>query len=363
MLVNLGVSGEMLLCGRMLPACEIIPPPSLRITNIGMLDFTCLPLIKHLESKPMSIRSALYLLMAASLIAVTCWSQANADEKVTLLESAVADQVEELSSEADTQATVVEPVEEEQALVAEEKVTTSDEPLDLFDAMNKGAVEVKFVANSDKKGKIILTNDSEEPVQVAIPDAFAARPIVAQRGGRGGGGGFGRGGGGGGGGQGVGGGGGGGRGGGGGLFSVAPGKTQRITVDLLCLDHGKEVPNSSNPYELVEADQYLKESPETIQLLKAFGTGELNRAASQAAVWHLNSKVSWEELAAKQTGTERNIIREPYFSQEEMHMAVAYATEATRLAQAEAANKKPESESDSQSKADEYLEMEEQEQE
>ena len=311
----------------------------------------------------MSIRSALYLLMAASLIAVTCWSQANADESVTAVESVVTEQVKELSSVAETQATEVEPLEDEQALVSEEKVTKSDEPLDLFDAMNKGAVEVKFVANSDKKGRIILTNDSEEPVQVVIPDAFAARPVLAQRRGGGGGrGGFGGGGRGGGGGQGLGG-GGGGRGGGGGLFSVAPGKTQRITVDLLCLDHGKEVPNSSNPYELVEADKYLKESPETIQLLKAFGTGELNRAASQAAVWHLNSKVSWDELAAKQTGTERNIVREPYFSQEEMHMAVAYATEATRLAQVEAANKKPEVKSDSQSKADEYLEMEEQEQE
>ncbi len=276
----------------------------------------------------MSIRSALYLLMAASLIAVTCWSQAKAAD-------AISDAVG----------------------------VTANEPLELFAAMDKGAVEVKFVANSDKKGKIILTNDSELPVSIFIPDAFTARPVLEQNFGGGGRGGGGRGGGGGGGGQGLGGGGGGGGGGGrgGGAFSIPPGKTQRVTVDLLCLDHGKEIPNSSNPYELVEAEEHLADSPETIQLLKAFGSGELNRAASQAAVWHLNSGVSWDELAAKQTGTERNIVREPYFSQEEMHMAVAYATEATRLAQIEAANKEPETDSKSQSKADEYLKMEEQE--
>jgi hypothetical protein len=38
--------------------------------------------------------------------------------------------------------------------------------------------------------------------------------------------------------------------------------------------------------------------------------------------------VGWAELAAKQTGTERNIVREPYFTGEELEAAVAIVNEA-----------------------------------
>jgi hypothetical protein len=50
--------------------------------------------------------------------------------------------------------------------------------------------------------------------------------------------------------------------------------------------------------------------------------------AAQAAVWNLNSEVGWDELAAKQTGTARNAVREPYFSAEEIQAAMAIANEA-----------------------------------
>jgi hypothetical protein len=78
------------------------------------------------------------------------------------------------------------------------------------------------------------------------------------------------------------------------------------------------------------------QSPAVIELLKAFGRGELNHDAAQAAVWHLNSGVSWQELAAKLTGTRRSFTRGPYFSAEEIRAGMAYANEATRLAEASA---------------------------
>jgi hypothetical protein len=77
--------------------------------------------------------------------------------------------------------------------------------------------------------------------------------------------------------------------------------------------------------------------PAVVELLKAFGRGELHHGATQAAAWHLNSDLSWNELAAKLQGTRRSIRRPPYFSREEIQAAMSYANGAARLAEANAA--------------------------
>lgn len=213
----------------------------------------------------------------------------------------------------------------------------SAEALDLFAAEQAGQIEVKFIAKNDHEGNILLTSKLPEGVKVRLPDAFVGDPVLAQFGG-GGGGNFGGGGGGlgggGGGQQSVGGGGGGGgfgggQGGGGGVFSVAPERTTKIEVPLLCLDHGKTDPSSSKPYKLRPVNAET-DRPEVVELLKAFGTGELNHQAAQAAVWHLNNDLSWQELASKLTGTVRNMNRSPYFSRGQLETALAYAHEARR---------------------------------
>jgi hypothetical protein len=157
-------------------------------------------------------------------------------------------------------------------------------------------------------------------------------------GGGGGGGGFG---GGGGGQQSVGGGlgggglGGGGLGGGGGVFSVPPEKTAKINVPVVCLDHGLQNPSSANEYKIVPAEQHL-DRPAVIELLKAFGRGELQHGAAQAATWHLNNDMSWNELASKRQGTRRSLSRPSYFSRNEIQAGMSYASEAHRLAHANA---------------------------
>jgi hypothetical protein len=144
-----------------------------------------------------------------------------------------------------------------------------------------------------------------------------------------GGGGGGRGGGGGGGRRGGGGGGRGGGGGGGrrGGFNIPPERVVRVEVPLLCLDHGLREPSSSKPYTIQPIENYI-EDPAVIAIVSAYANGDLPPGAAQAAVWHLNSDVGWDELAAKQTGTERNLVRESYFSGEEMQAAVAIVNEA-----------------------------------
>jgi hypothetical protein len=236
-------------------------------------------------------------------------------------------------------------------VLAEAPAVEEPSEMDLFDAMQAGAVDVKFVARDSQRGRLVMTNKTANPITVHIPDAFIGVPQVqAQFGGGGGGfgggglggggggqqsvggGGGGRGGGGGGGRRGGGGGGGfrGGGGGGGGRrggFNIPPERVVRVEVPLLCLDHGLREPSSSKPYTIQPIENYI-EDPAVIAIVGAYANGDLPPGAAQAAVWHLNSDVSWDELASKQTGTERNLVRESYFSGEDMQAAVAIVNEA-----------------------------------
>ena len=267
----------------------------------------------------MSIRASLYLLLAASLIVVSAWVEAGAETPANAVSASVADD----------------------AAPAE-----AAEPVELFDAIDDGLVDVKFIARDDHRGRVFIENKTGEELQLRMPEAFVGVPVLAQLGGGGGGLGGGGGGGqsvGGGGGGGLGGGGGGGNfGGGGGAFSIAPEKTAKINVPLLCLDHGKRIPSSKKPYKLVPAEEHLGSRPEVIELLAAFGRGELQRGAAQAAVWHANSDMSWQALAAKLDGTARSFVRNPYFTRYEIQAAIAYVQEATRRA----ATREPTEESD-----------------
>ncbi len=217
---------------------------------------------------------------------------------------------------------------------AEEAATTGEtKAIDLFQAIDDGLVDVKFVARSDTKGRLVITNKTSDPIDVQIPEAFVGVPVLPQFGGGGGGGGFGGGGGGlgggGGGSQSVGGGGGRG-GGGGGDFNIRPERVRRVDVPLICLDHGLKDPSSSKPYEIRPIEDVV-DSPAVIEIVKAFANGELPRGASQAAVWHLHSDVSWIDLSNKLTGTKRQFVRNPYFSGAEIRVAIAIVHQAEAL--------------------------------
>jgi hypothetical protein len=211
--------------------------------------------------------------------------------------------------------------------------------VDVFDAIDQGLVDVKFIAKDSQAGRLILTNKTAQPVDVIVPDAFAGVPVLKQFGGGMGGGGMGGGmgggqqsvGGGGGGGRGGGGRGGGGRGGGGrgggGRFNIAPEAVNRIDVPLVCLDHGLRDPSTNKPYEIRPIEDVVSD-PAVIRVIEAYTTGEIDPAATQAAIWHLNSKVAWNELSAKLTGTVRSLVRDPYFSQAEIKEAMSIVASA-----------------------------------
>jgi hypothetical protein len=246
--------------------------------------------------------------------------------------------------------------------------------VEMFAAIKSGDIKVEFIPKDAKAATVIIRNNSDRPLSVKLPEAFAGVPVLAQFGGGGlgggglgggglGGGGLGGGGlgGGGGGGQGLGGGfgggggglggggggfGGGGLGGGGGFFNVEPEKVGRIKVDTMCLEHGKDDPSPRMKYEIRPLET-LTSDPRVAELCKMLARGEVPQNAAQAAAWHLANGLSWQELALKDryrsqfTGQSQK-----FFSRIELELAMRI----TSVATARAEQAKPSQQAESTSK-------------
>jgi hypothetical protein len=96
------------------------------------------------------------------------------------------------------------------------------------------------------------------------------------------------------------------------------------------MDHGLREPSSSKPYAIVPIENVIKD-PAVIEVIAAYANGDLPTGAAQAAIWNMNSEVSFEELSQKLTGTARSIVREPYFSRDEIQTAMAIVNEAREV--------------------------------
>ncbi|MCC9657807.1 hypothetical protein [Rhodopirellula halodulae] len=230
----------------------------------------------------------------------------------------------------------------------------------LFDAMEAGAVEAKFIPQSSAKANLLVKNLTDKPLHIRVPAAFAGVPVLAQgmmggMGGMGGGmggmgGGMGgMGGGMGGGGQAMGGGGGmgggmggmggmgggmGGMGGGmGGFMRVAPGRTSKMALNTVCLEHGKPEPNAKMQYAIVPLEKVSKD-PAVAALCEALGNGAVAQNTAQAATWHLTDDMSWEELAAKNRKESKYTGNIPYFTAFEIRAAANVVGEVKRVAAA-----------------------------
>jgi hypothetical protein len=224
------------------------------------------------------------------------------------------------------------------------------EVIGLFEGMESGAIEVKVIPKDSTEGTITVKNKTGKPLTIKLPDAFAGVPVLAQGFGMGdmGGGGM-MGGGMGGQNQGLGGGmmGGGMMGAGmggmggqaGGFFNVAPDKVAKGKITTVCLDHGKKDPNPRVPYKLIPIESYAKNAV-VAEVVKMLVRGEIDQYSAQAASWHLQNDLSWEELAGKIGAKHLNGTVEPYFTRAQLDRAFG----ATRVAEqrAEKASKEKE---------------------
>jgi hypothetical protein len=208
--------------------------------------------------------------------------------------------------------------------------------VEMFAAMQNGDIDVKLIPKDATEARVLIKNNTKQPLNVKLPDAFAGRPILAQ--GRAGGGGGGGGGNSGGGNQSMGGGMGGGMMGGGGgmgMFSVPPEQLGQFKVPTVCLEHGKKDPRPQIPYEIVPLEKVNKD-PAVRELLTAFGKEKLDQRVAQAAAWHLANDMSWEELAGKRI-EHLNGTSELWFSLGEIQAGMHIAASAVATADDEEA--------------------------
>ena len=223
------------------------------------------------------------------------------------------------------------PAEARKPVITKPKFDPSAERVEFFKGMEDGQLETRFVPKDANGGFLLVTNTTEEPITVELPDAFVAVQVLKQLGGGGmggggmggggmGGGGMGGGGGSqnagggmGGGGGGIGGGGGGmgggGQGGGEGFFSIPPERTVRVPYVSACLNHGKPDPSARLEYKLVPVDKYT-DDPILAELIRMVGTGRVNQHSAQAAIWTRTDNMSWQDLAAKHV---RGILSVEYY--------------------------------------------------
>lgn len=201
--------------------------------------------------------------------------------------------------------------------------------VEFFDAMENGLIEASIVTYSSLDAQVTVKNKTKDALRVTLPKAFAAVHLYQfgdDFGMDGGGGGGGRRGGGGrsggGGGQSSGGGFGGGGGGGMGIFSLPPERVIRQDVKTVCLEHGKREPRKHLKYEIRPIES-VTDKEEVQMLCSLVGSGTVDQKSAQAAVWHYNNDISWEELSQKQYKPQINSLKTvPYFSQEQMMYAV-----------------------------------------
>lgn len=205
------------------------------------------------------------------------------------------------------------------------KTDSQAETVEMFAAIEKGDIAVKMVQKDSTQCTLRIENKTQRPLSVKLPDAFAGVPVLAQTSGRRGTGGNNRSSGGnqgtGGGMSGM---------GGGGMFNVPAEKVGKLVVPTVCLEHGKAEPRPSVQYEIRPIETFTTKTG-VRELCQMFGAGKLDQRAAQAAAWHLNSGMSWEELAEKRI---RHLggQSEPYFTQAQLDSAKSIAATAVRTA-------------------------------
>jgi hypothetical protein len=202
-------------------------------------------------------------------------------------------------------------------------ISVADQPdsIALFDAIDAGQVEVKFIPADETKANVLIKNKTADALQIQLPEAIAAVPVLAQFAqqqgfgqglgqgfGQGAGQGFG---------QGVGQNGGGGasqglggafNGGGGqgnrlgngfgrpGFMRIAPEKTRKLTATTVCLEHGKPEPHPRIAYRMIPLSEF-SDDPRVAKLCRDLGCGSIDQPAAQAIAWHLENGLTWEKLA------------------------------------------------------------------
>ena len=211
------------------------------------------------------------------------------------------------------------------------------EEVELFSAIDAGKVDVKVIAKNAQESKLIVTNKTKDHLAVNLPSSFALVPVLAQpsfgsggsgmggmgsgssstrstgsSGSQSSGGGFGR-----------------SQSGGSRMLNLLPDQKLQDMVKTVCLEHGKKNPSPRVAYSIRPIDE-VTDNKAVHLLCEKVGCDEVDQKSAQAAVWYLNNKLSWEELAAEHhvNATRQTVF---FFTGEEIQEGMRLAGKTIRI--------------------------------
>ena len=191
------------------------------------------------------------------------------------------------------------------------------ESVEMFEGMASGTVDVTIKPKDASDSTMIFTNKTDKPLAIQVPATFSAVPVMRQFGGGGGG---------------RGGGGGGRGGGGGGVFNIPAGKTGKLKIKTVCLEHGKPDPRSSIEYRLQPLEN-LTDDPKVAETIRMLAEDEVTQNVAQATTWHLTDGLSFESMLTMNRVERMGGYFERFFSVDELKFAVEVLAEAGRRAE------------------------------
>ena len=81
-----------------------------------------------------------------------------------------------------------------------------------------------------------------------------------------------------------------------GLLRLAPQKTRRLTAMTVGLEFGKAVPSARGEYKLVRPESKV-DDPRLMELFRQLGSNQIHPLIGQAVAWHVTDEMSWSDLS------------------------------------------------------------------
>jgi hypothetical protein len=115
------------------------------------------------------------------------------------------------------------------------------------------------------------------------------------------------------------------------LFCIPPEKTGQLRLASVCLDHGHPDPKPTIAYELRPIEEIASQA-EVQELCRMLGRGEVTQGVAQAAAWHLANDLTWKKLA-RQRAPGFAGLGKPLFSSRDLADARSAVDKATAAVQ------------------------------
>ena len=131
-------------------------------------------------------------------------------------------------------------------------------------------------------------------------------------------------------------------GGGGGVFSIPPGRTGKISVKTICLEHGKADPQARIDY-VVKPISVLSNDAKVLEVCQMLANDEITQPVAQAAGWNIANNLSWEAMLTKNRVELSTGYYERFFNRGQLELAYKVVDVAGQRAQVRQVSEKKDS--------------------